>query len=65
MIYFDESKGLIEMFDKFMYRAPFGPLGSLVDRLYLKRYMHRFLVGRALLLKSTAESDEWRRYLVE
>jgi ligand-binding SRPBCC domain-containing protein len=49
-----------EVFD---YHAPFGPLGVLVERLFLTRYMRRFLWERAQVIKRVAESEEWRRYL--
>ncbi len=61
--HFRVSDGATAMRDEFQYRSPLGPVGVLVDRLYLERYMRRFLEDRALLLKSVAESDDWRRYI--
>ncbi|MBK7908016.1 MAG: SRPBCC family protein [Gemmatimonadetes bacterium] len=49
-----------EVFD---YRAPLGPLGVLAERLFLTRYMRRFLLARARVVKAVAESEEWRRYV--
>ncbi len=43
--------------DHFDYRSPLGLLGSLADRLFLKRYMRRMLRGRQAALKQAAESD--------
>ena len=51
------------MRDVFDFRAPLGPLGRVAERLFLTRYMRRFLAGRARALKEVAESDAWRRYL--
>lgn len=48
-----------EVFD---YDAPLGPLGWLSERLFLSRYMARFLDHRNQVLRKVAESDEWRRY---
>ena len=60
---FEERDGGTIMLDKFVFRSPLGPLGKLVDRLFLERYMRRFLLERALVLKAIAESDDWRKYL--
>lgn len=51
------------MRDVFDYRAPLGPLGSLAGRLFLTRYMRRFLLTRLHTLKALAESDAWRELL--
>lgn len=51
------------MRDDFHFQAPFGVVGDLVSAAILARYLRRFLVERAALLKATAESDAWRRYL--
>ena len=45
------------------FEAPGGPLGRLVDRLLLTRYLERFLLERNRMLKQVAESDEWKRFL--
>ena len=51
-----------EMIDVFSFEAPLGILGRTAERLFLKAYLHRFLVSRALVLKRMAESDEWQQY---
>ena len=52
------------MRDVFDFDAPLGPLGWLAERLFLTRYMRRFLVLRNDVLKAVAESpDGWQRYL--
>lgn len=43
------------MRDVFDYTSPLGPLGALADRLFLERYMTRFLETRNTLLKRLAE----------
>ena len=44
------------MIDTFTFTSPLGPLGAIVDRLFLARYMRRFLISRAHELKRMAES---------
>lgn len=61
--YFTRDRDGTIMRDVFDYRAPFGPLGILVERLVLTKYMQRFLVARAHVVKRVAESEEWRNYL--
>ncbi|MFN0099025.1 MAG: SRPBCC family protein [Gemmatimonadaceae bacterium] len=51
------------MRDVFDYTAPLGPLGVVAERLFLTRYMRRFLWTRAQVIKKVAESEEWRRYV--
>jgi ligand-binding SRPBCC domain-containing protein len=49
--------------DVFEFRAPFGPVGWAAERLFLVRYMRRFLDARLHMLKQLAESDEWRAFV--
>jgi ligand-binding SRPBCC domain-containing protein len=49
--------GETTMLDTFTFESPLGPLGAIVDRLYLAGYMRRFLVSRANELKRMAESS--------
>lgn len=51
------------MVDSFDFESPLGPLGRLVDRLVLRRYMTRLLAERAAEIKHAAETDAWRRFL--
>ena len=44
------------MIDRFTFASPFGPIGAMVDRVYLAGYMRRFLISRANELKRMAES---------
>ena len=61
-----ESRGeKTVMIDRFEFHSPFGLLGRIVDRLFLTGYMRRFIVRRNAVLKQTAESDAWRKYLKE
>ncbi len=49
--------------DEFFFSAPFGLLGRIAERMFLTRYMTRFLSDRNRTLKTLAESDEWERFL--
>jgi hypothetical protein len=51
------------MRELFEYRAPLGPLGRIVQRLFLTAYMRRFLMARMRELKTVAESDAWDRFM--
>jgi len=60
---FEEKGGMTLMRDRFELVAPLGVLGRLAERLFLTRYMRRFLEERNAVLKRTAESNDWRKYL--
>jgi len=45
------------MMDTFEYKSPFGILGILADKLFLERYMKKFIISRSLELKKIAEKD--------
>jgi ligand-binding SRPBCC domain-containing protein len=47
--------GLTTMTDVFDYTSPMGWLGRAADRLFLERYMRRFLTERQKVIKSIAE----------
>ena len=55
---FEDHAGGTLMRDTMTWRAPLGPLGTLADILFLKRYMHRFLAERNAHLKHLAESTQ-------
>lgn len=63
--FFEAEGDTCVMRDVFDFSSPLGPLGHLVDRLYLDGYMRRFLLERNELVKAVAESDRWRRYLAD
>ena len=60
---FAEQPGGTLMSDRFEVASPLGPLGAVVNRLFLTAYLRQFIVQRNATLKRLAESDEWRRYL--
>ncbi|MDP4096122.1 SRPBCC family protein [Paenibacillus sp. P96] len=52
--FLEHGQGTI-MKDTFEYRSPFGVIGKVVDRLFLEKYMQRFIIDRANELKKLAE----------
>jgi ligand-binding SRPBCC domain-containing protein len=56
------SEGTL-MRDVFSFTSPLGILGRLADVLFLKRHMREFIVERNRILKETAETAAWQRYI--
>ncbi len=61
---FETANGGTTMRDSFRYTSPFGILGRMADALFLERYMRSFLIARNQNIKTAAESDGWKRYLL-
>jgi ligand-binding SRPBCC domain-containing protein len=61
--HFDPADGGTMMRDVFRFSAPAGPLGRLMERLVLHRYMTRLLADRNATIKFIAEGDDWRKLL--
>ena len=59
----DGAGGTI-MRDIFVFRAPLGLLGRLVESLVLTRYMRRLLETRIAIVAEAAEGEGWREYLM-
>jgi hypothetical protein len=57
------SETSTEMRDRFTIEAPLPALGFIGERLFLRRYIDRFLSRRNEDLKQIAESDRWRDFL--
>ncbi|MEH7250722.1 SRPBCC family protein [Neobacillus niacini] len=55
--FFEDEGGTI-MIDKFQYKSPFGLIGVVADKLFLEKYMRKFIVSRAMALKKIAEDME-------
>jgi ligand-binding SRPBCC domain-containing protein len=62
--WFAQEGGSTLMTDVFEFRSPFGPLGRLVDGLFLRGYLKRLLVNRNACLRQAAESDQWKQVLI-
>jgi ligand-binding SRPBCC domain-containing protein len=46
------------MIDEVDYSSPFGILGKMVDAIFLKNYMTRFLIKRNDYIKQVAEAED-------
>lgn len=55
--FIDEEEGTT-MIDHFQYKSPFGFLGVIADKLFLEKYMRRFIASRAFELKRIAEKNQ-------
>ena len=51
------------MLDVFEFSSPFGWLGTLVDKLVMKKYMRSLLQERNKVIKEVAESEKWKEVL--
>lgn len=63
--YFQSINGITQVKDIFEFKAPLGIFGLIAERSFLTRYMRDFLIKRNQVLKSLAESDDWKRFLQE
>ncbi len=48
------------MRDVLVFAAPLGVPGRAVEKLVLRRYLHRLLTGRAAVIKAAAEARNYR-----
>lgn len=62
--YFDSTATGTMMRDLFSFQSPLGSIGRIADFLFLTRYMRAFLIERNRVIKATAESEDWRLYLL-
>ena len=53
------------MIDLFSYDVPFGGMGKIFDKVYLKKYMSNLLNQRNRVIKDFAESNKWQRLLIK
>ena len=52
------------MSDILDFRSPYGALGKLVDKVFMKKYLTRFLEERNETIRQYAEGEEWKKILV-
>lgn len=55
--FFEFTDGMTVMRDEFDFNSPFGPIGHLVDALFLKKYLTEFLIKRNESIKLAAETN--------
>jgi ligand-binding SRPBCC domain-containing protein len=61
--FFTARRDVTLMRDVFAFESPLGILGRIANRLFLIRYMTQLLATRNTLIKTAAETDQWRRYI--
>lgn len=61
--FFELQNKKVLMRDRFAYDSPLWILGKIADALFLEKYMRNLLTERNLLIKRTAESEDWRKFL--
>jgi ligand-binding SRPBCC domain-containing protein len=54
-----------KMTDIFQFTSPFGFIGDLANRLFLKKYMTKFLKNKNKELNKIAESEDWKKILIQ
>ncbi|WP_456272670.1 SRPBCC family protein [Bacillus sp. AK031] len=54
---FEEEGEFTVMTDIFRYKSPLGIIGVFADKLFLERYMERFIIDRSAALKVMAEEQ--------
>lgn len=52
------------MIDKINFETPYGNLGKIVNRLFLKTYVEKFLLKRNEVIREYAESQKWKAILM-
>ena len=51
------------MIDKLTFESPFGIIGKLVDKIYLKNYLQKIVEKRNAVIKDYAETGKWKAIL--
>jgi ligand-binding SRPBCC domain-containing protein len=63
--HFEDTINGTLMIDYFDYQSPLGLLGTIVDSLFLRKYMTDLLEKRNTTIKEFAESDKWKQLIEE
>jgi ligand-binding SRPBCC domain-containing protein len=61
--FFETKDSQTIMKDVFDYDSPLGFLGNIADALFLENYMTNLLKSRNKLIKTVAESNDWKKYI--
>ncbi len=61
--YFIEQGDDTVMKDFFEFEAPFGFIGRMAEKLFLKNYLVNLLRKRNEIIRQVAESDQWKKFL--
>jgi len=61
--FFEESGGQTLVKDVFDYDSPLGILGKIADALFVEKHLREMLEERNQIIKTIAESDNWRKFI--
>lgn len=61
--FFEPKDDKTLMRDVFDYDSPYRIFGRIADTFFLESYMRKLLEERNKLIKKTAESDEWQKFI--
>ena len=62
--YFKQIENGTLMIDVFRFEAPYGFIGSLANKLFLRKYFEKLLLLRNDQIRQYAESDKWKFVLM-
>jgi hypothetical protein len=51
------------MIDMISFESPYGIIGKWFNRIYLKKYLQKFIIQRNAVIKAYAETDKWKMVL--
>jgi ligand-binding SRPBCC domain-containing protein len=58
--HFKEVKNGTLMIDIIDFESPYGVLGTIVNKFYLKKYLENLLLKRNKVIKQYAETEKWK-----
>lgn len=61
--FFELQRGQVIMKDIFKFKAPFGFLGTIAEKLFLTKYLMNLLIERNKIIKEFAETEKWKTIL--
>jgi ligand-binding SRPBCC domain-containing protein len=61
--YFKPAENGVVMIDMIEFESPWGFIGRLFNKLYLKNYLKAFLLKRNDIIKEYATTDKWKLIL--
>lgn len=60
---FETIAGGTRMTDRFYFEAPYGFIGRIAEKIILLSHMKTFLEKRNRIIKTIAETEQWKTYL--
>ena len=60
---FEQNGNVTTMKDRFVFESPGGIFGKIFNALVLRKYLYNLLHKRNQMIKTVAESDQWKKIL--